>query len=76
MNDKKLYECPEGCLNKDKKCQRCIEGDLFVPVIEVNVELRQVGSKSNPSYALPIDKKLLKASKINVKKKVNAVIRQ
>lgn len=76
MVDEKLYECPEGCMNKDKACMNCVEGDKFVPLIEISAKLRKVGSKSNPSYVLPVDKALIKERKIDVKKKVRGVISQ
>ena len=43
---------------------------------EIKTNFREVGSKSNPSYVIPVDKGLIKEEKINVKKLITVRIKQ
>lgn len=73
---KKLYECPEGCMNKDKKCMDCDEGCEFIPIINFSICLRQVGVKKRPSYAIPFDKDYIKSNGIDVSKPIYVEVTQ
>jgi len=73
---KDLYECPDGCLNMDKECMVCVEGDSFKPLIKIDTMLIKRGSVDNPSYAIPIDKKLIKDGTIDVSKALKGGFRQ
>lgn len=73
---KNLYECPDGCMNKDKSCRECIEGSEFKSLIKIDSKLIKRGSIDNPSYAIPIDKKFIKDGTIDINKKLNGWLRQ
>lgn len=73
---KRNNHCPGGCMNRDKECHNCTHGDKFKPVINFFGKIRKVGSINNPSYVIPLEKRLVNEKKVDIEKGVGVRLTQ